>query len=321
MNTRALAILVALGVVWGASFLFIKVIVEETAPLTLVAGRLTLGALPLLAVVAVRRPTIVAPRTILPKALVTAIFATALPFFLIATGEQHIASGVAAVLNSTMPLWTAVFTAFFLPHERLGRSAMWGLALGFGGVLVLSSPDLRHLTDSSFLGQLAVLAAALSYGSALVFARGTLSREDPVLVATLQVALGALVIWPLAFAVAGGSPNLDVGLKAWLAWLTLGVLGTGIAYIAYYWLMVNIGVLVSAVTYFPPVIGLLLGWLVLGESLGVNVLAGAALIILGVAVLSGRLEAALRALGGSARRRKRRQTDAHACNPRMRAVR
>ncbi len=302
MNTRALAILVALGIVWGASFLFIKVIVEETAPLTLVAGRLTLGAIPLLVVIAVRRPSIVEPRTVLPKALVTAVFATALPFFLIASGEQHIASGVAAILNSTMPLWTAVFTALFLPHERLGRNAMWGLALGFGGVLVLSSPDLRHLTDSSFLGQLAVLAAALSYGSALVFARGTLAREDPVLVATLQVGLGAILVWPLVFAVSGGAPNLDLSLKAWLALLTLGMLGTGIAYIAYYWLMVNIGVLVSAVTYFPPVIGLLLGWLVLSESLGVNVLAGAALIILGVAVLSGRLEVALRALGGSERR-------------------
>lgn len=296
MNTRALAILVALGCVWGASFLFIKVIVGETAPVTLVAGRLTLGALPLLVIIAVKRPRIVDPRSILPKTLATAIFATALPFFLIATGEEHIDSGVAAVLNSTMPLWTAIFTALLLPHERLGRSAIWGLAIGFGGVLVLSSPDLMHLTDSSFLGQLAVLVAALSYGSALVFARGTLAREDPVLVATLQLVLGALIMWPLAFAVSGGSPNIDVGLKAWLAWVTLGCLGTGIAYIAYYWLMVNIGVLVSAVTYFPPVIGLFLGWLVLDETLGVNVIAGAALIILGVAVLSGRLDFALRAL-------------------------
>jgi len=301
LNTRALAVLVALGCVWGASFLFIKVIVEETAPLTLVAGRLTLGALPLLVVIAFKRPGVVDSRTVLPKTLVTAVFATALPFFLISAGEEHIDSGVAAVLNSTMPLWTAVFTALFLPHERLGRAALWGLAIGFGGVLVLSSPDLKHLTDSSFLGQLAVLAAALSYGGALVFARGTLAREDPVLVATLQLVLGALLVWPLAFAFSGGTPNVDVGLKAWLAWITLGCLGTGIAYIAYYWLMVNIGVLVSAVTYFPPVIGLFLGWLVLSETIGINIIAGAALIILGVAVLSGRLGFALRMLPGARR--------------------
>ena len=297
MTTRAIIVLAALGCVWGASFLFIKIIVEETAPVTLVAVRLTLGALPLLAVVAVKRPTIVGSWTILPKALVIAVFATSLPFLLIATSEKHIDSGVAAVLNSTMPLWTAVFTAVFLPHERLGRTALWGLALGFGGVLVLSGPSLRHITDSSFLGQLAVLVAAICYGASLVFARATLAREDPVVVATLQVGLGALLMWPLAFAASSGVPNLDVGLKAWLAWLTLGFLGTGVAYIAYYWLLVNIGVLVSGVTYFPPVIGLFLGWLVLGEALGANVLAGAALIILGVMVLSGRLTFLVRLMG------------------------
>ncbi len=294
MNTRALAILVALGCVWGASFLFIKVIVEETSPLTLVAMRLTLGALPLVPLIAFKMPRIVDRRWVLPRTLVTAVFATAFPFFLISTGERHIDSGVAAVLNSTMPLWTAIFTTLFLPHERLGRSAMLGLAIGFGGVLVLSGPDLTHLTDSSFLGQLAVLVAAISYGGALVFARGTLAKEDPVLVATFQLVLGALVMWPLAFAFSGGSPDLDVGLKAWLAWITLGCLGTGIAYIAYYWLMANIGVLVSATTYIPPVIGLFLGWLVLNEKLGLNVIAGAALIILGVAALSGRLGFALK---------------------------
>ena len=117
------------------------------------------------------------------------------------------------------------------------------------------------------------------------------------MVATLQVGLGALLMWPLAFAASSGAPNLDVGLKAWLAWLTLGFLGTGVAYIAYYWLLVNIGVLVSGVTYFPPVIGLFLGWLVLGEALGANVLAGAALIILGVMVLSGRLTFLVRLMG------------------------
>jgi drug/metabolite transporter (DMT)-like permease len=298
LNTRALAILAALGCVWGASFLFIKVIVEETSPLTLVAMRLTLGALPLLLLIVYKRPRIIHPKWVLPRTLVTAVFATALPFFLISTGEQHIDSGVAAVLNSTMPLWTAVFTALFLPHERLGRSSLVGLAVGFGGVLVLSSPDLAHLTDSSFLGELAVMLAAVSYGGALVFARATLSKEDPILVATLQLSLGALVMWPLAFAFSGGSPNLDVGLKPWLSWITLGCLGTGIAYVAYYWLMTNIGVLVSAVTYIPPVIGLFLGWLVLDEKLGINVIAGAALIILGVAVLTGRLTFAQRWLPG-----------------------
>lgn len=297
MTTRAIILLAALGCVWGASFLFIKIIVEETAPVTLVAGRLTLATLPLLVILALRRPAIVAPRTIIPKAVVTAVFATALPFFLISTAEQHIDSGIAAVLNSTMPLWTALLSVAFLPHERLSNTALLGLAIGFGGVLVLTGSDLRHVTDSSFLGQVAVVVAAFSYGSALVFARAKLAREDPVLVTGLQVGIGALIMWPVAFAVNGGAPNLDVGLKAWLAWLTLGFLGTGVAYIAYYWLIAEIGVLVSTVTYIQPVVGLCLGALVLHEAFGLNVVAGAALIILGVIVLSGRLTFLVRLMG------------------------
>lgn len=297
MTTRAIILLAALGCVWGASFLFIKIIVEETAPVTLVAGRLALATLPLLLILALRRPAIVAPRTIIPKAVVTAIFATALPFFLISTAEQHIDSGIAAVLNSTMPLWTALLSVAFLPHERLSNTALLGLAIGFGGVLVLTGSDLRHVTDSSFLGQVAVVVASFSYGSALVFARAKLAREDPVLVTGLQVGIGAIIMWPVAFAVNGGAPNLDVGLKAWLAWLTLGFLGTGVAYIAYYWLIAEIGVLVSTVTYIQPVVGLCLGALVLHEAFGLNVVAGAALIILGVMVLSGRLTFLARLIG------------------------
>jgi drug/metabolite transporter (DMT)-like permease len=152
------------------------------------------------------------------------------------------------------------------------------------------------------LGQLAVVGAALSYGAALVFARAKLVGEDPVLVTTLQLWIGALVMWPIAFAVAGGAPDIDVSVKAWLAWLTLGVLGTGLAYIAYYWLIVNVGVLASAVTYIPPVIGLALGALVLDEVMGVNVIVGAAVIILGVLTLAGRLDFITRAT-----RRQRRQ--------------
>jgi drug/metabolite transporter (DMT)-like permease len=155
-----------------------------------------------------------------------------------------------------------------------------------------------HLTDSSFLGSLRCWRRR-SPGSALVFARGTLAGEDPVLVATLQT-FSALHHVAAGLRGSGGSPNIDVGLEGVAGLDHAGCLGTGVAYIAYYWLMVNIGVLVSAVTYFPPVIGLFLGWLVLDETLGVNVIAGAALIILGVAVLSGRLGFALRWLPGRA---------------------
>lgn len=305
LSAKAIFILAILGCVWGASFLFIKVIVEETSPFTLVAGRLTLGALPMLVIVALRRPAVAAPRTIIPNTMMMAAFATALPFLMISWGEEHIDSGIAAVLNSTVPLWTALIGAVFLPRERLGVTALAGIAIGFGGVLILTGSDITHLTDSSLLGQLAVVGAALSYGAALVFARMRLVDEDPVLVTTLQLWIGALVMWPVAFAAARGTPDIDVTTKAWLAWLTLGVLGTGLAYIAYYWLIVNVGVLASAVTYIPPVIGLALGALVLDEVIGVNVVVGAAVIILGVLTLAGRLDFITRAMRGQQRQARR----------------
>lgn len=296
MSTRAVLVLAALGCIWGASFLFIKVIVEETSPFTLVAGRLTLGALPLLVIIALHRPAIVERRSILSKTLFTAVFATALPFLMISWGEEHIDSGIAAVLNSTVPLWTALLTAALLSHERLAGRELAGVALGFGGVLVVTGSDITHIGDSDMLGQLAVVGAALSYAVALVYARAKLAEEDPVMVATLQVVMGALIMWPVAFAAARGTPDIDVSTKAWLSWVTLGMLGTGIAYIGYYWLIASVGVLASTVTYIPPVIGLALGAVVLDEAIGLNVVVGAAIIIVGVMLLAGRLEFVARAI-------------------------
>jgi drug/metabolite transporter (DMT)-like permease len=296
LSTRAVLVLAALGCIWGASFLFIKVIVEETSPFTLVAGRLTLGALPLLVIIALHRPAIVERRSILSKTLFTAVFATALPFLMISWGEEHIDSGIAAVLNSTVPLWTALLTAALLSHERLAGRELAGVALGFGGVLVVTGSDITHIGDSDMLGQLAVVGAALSYAVALVYARAKLAEEDPVMVATLQVVMGALIMWPVAFAAARGTPDIDVSTKAWLSWVTLGMLGTGIAYIGYYWLIASVGVLASTVTYIPPVIGLALGAVVLDEAIGLNVVVGAAIIIVGVMLLAGRLEFVARAI-------------------------
>lgn len=294
MHTRAFLVLAALGGVWGGSFLFIKVIVEETSPFTLVAGRLTLGALPVVALAFIRRPAVSAPPSLLPKAAVLAALGNALPFLLISWGEQRIDSGVAAVLNSTMPLWTALVTAAVLPRERLSPTATLGLVASFAGVAVLTGGRIAHLTDGATLGNLAVVAAAALYAISLVFARATLSREDPLLVTALQLSLGAAMMWPLAIAVSGGAPDLGVSARVWASWLALGVLGTGIANVGYLWLVNEVGVVTSTVTYIPPVVGLALGAALLDEPVGLSSVAGAALILAGVGVVTGRAGAVVR---------------------------
>lgn len=296
MHTRALLVLAALGSVWGGSFLFIKVIVEETSPLTLVAGRLTLGALPVLALTLARRPAVASPSTLVPKTAVIAALGNAAPFLLISWGEQRIDSGVAAVLNGTMPLWTALITVAVLPHERVSATAMVGLLVGFAGVVALTGSDILRLTESGTVGNLAVVGAAALYAASLVFTRATLSREDPLLVAALQLTIGAAMMWPLAFGASDGRPDIGLSAHAWGSWLALGILGTGIANVGYLWLVNEVGVLTSTVTYIPPVVGLILGTLLLDETVGLSSVVGAALILAGVAVVTGRAEAVVRGI-------------------------
>jgi drug/metabolite transporter (DMT)-like permease len=283
MTARSLGLLLLLGSIWGASFLFIKVVVEETSPLALVQGRITFGALTVVAVMAFNRHR--SGRTSLrlwAKVAGLAVLSNIVPFLLISWGEIHIESGTASVLNSTMPLFTALFASLILADERLTWLRLSGLLLGLLGVGILTGGDITDVTDSSVLGQMAVVGAAACYGAGAVYARMLLQAEDPLNLTRLQLVAGALILAPALFAV-DGVPNYNLSLEAWLSLITLGVLGTGLAYMAYLWLLGAIGsVRTSLVTYIVPITGLTLGWAVLDESIGINSIVGCALIILGV---------------------------------------
>jgi drug/metabolite transporter (DMT)-like permease len=283
MTARSLGVLLLLGSVWGASFLFIKVVVEETSPFALVQGRITFGALAVVTVMAFNRHRSgrLSSR-LLAKVAVLAVLSNVVPFLLISWGEIHIESGTASVLNSTMPLFTSLFASLVLVDERLTWLRLSGLLLGFLGVAILTGGDITDVTDSSVLGQMAVVGAAACYGAGAVYARTILQSEDPLNLTRLQLVAGALILAPVLFAV-DGIPNYNLSLEAWLSLITLGVLGTGLAYIGFLWLLSTIGsVRTSLVTYIIPITGLILGWAVLDESIGINSIAGCALIILGV---------------------------------------
>jgi drug/metabolite transporter (DMT)-like permease len=204
---------------------------------------------------------------------------------LIAWGQEHIESGTASVLNSTMPICTSVFAAAFLLEERFTPARLAGLLLGFLGVLVLTGKDVLDVTDSSVLGQFAVIAAAACYGVGSVVSRTLLRSTDPISLSALQVTAGAFLSLPLLFGVTG-TPDYTLSAEAWLSLLALGAGGTGVAYVAYLWLIdVTGSVRASLVTYIIPIVGLFLGWAVLDEGIGLNTLAGSALIIGGVAIV------------------------------------
>src|SRR3990170_580141 len=287
MAPRAAAVLVLLGAVWGASFLFIKVVVDETTPLQLVAGRHLFGALALVPIVWARGLRLPEPMRMFVPLLLLAVFASALPFLLISWAQEHIESGITSVLNSTMPLFTTLFAVAFLEEDRLSVSVLAGLLLGFAGVLVLSSDDLTNLSADGIIGHLAVIAAAASYGASNVYTRAQFHDEDRVSISVGQLWIGTLLLVPASLAV-DGAPNLDLSTKAWLSWLTLGALSTAGGSVAYYWLIREVGsVRSSIVTYIIPVVGLALGAAVLDEHIGVNAVLGAALIVMGVAAAMG----------------------------------
>ncbi|MEJ2211562.1 MAG: EamA family transporter [Anaerolineae bacterium] len=280
-----LLLLLALGTIWGSSYLFIKVTVADVPPLTLVAGRLTLAAVILWGVMAASRQSMPRRRSLWGAYTVMGFFSGTLPYVLISWGEQYISSGLAALLQATMPIFTVLMAHFAIREERLTMASVLGVAVGFAGVAVLMLPDLRQGLHASLWGQAAIVVSSASYAGAAVYARLRLRGQSPLASTTGQLTMGAVLTLPLALIV--DRPfHLSPSPQAWWAWLGLILLGTVIAYIIYYAIIERTSAtFVSMVTYVIPVNGLLLGALVLNETLTLNVLVSAILILAGVVLV------------------------------------
>jgi drug/metabolite transporter (DMT)-like permease len=262
------------------------VVVDEVSPLTVVAGRLILASVLLTATLVLARRSM-APRSMWPVLLVLAVLNNVIPFSLISWAQLHITSSLAATLNATMPLMTFIVAAA-AGTERPDTSRALGVVVGFAGATVLIGPDLGDLTSSNALGDLAVLGASAGYAVSTVIARQSL-RGDPIALASAQMIFAALVALPLALAF-DGLPDRGISAQAALAWTGLGAFSSGIAYVIFFALVQRISATsISLVAYLIPVVATLLGWLVLDESIGVNLLLGLALIVTGMLLVNGAL--------------------------------
>jgi len=283
-ESQATLLLVALGCTWGASFLFIEVLLDEISPIEVVAGRLALGAVAVVVHMLVRRLRLQWTPSLLLRMVPIAILGNILPFALISWGQESVNSGLASVLNATVPISTAVIGAMFLAEERFTAGRLIGLLLGFAGIVVLTGDDILNITDSAVQGQLAVIAAGVCYAGSSTYSRTLLRSFDPASLSALQLTIATLICIPLVFLIEGSPTYGSMNLEAFAALLALGLGGTGLAYIVYLWLIEHMGtVRASLVTYIVPIVALFLGWLVLDETIGLNVILGAALIIVGVA--------------------------------------
>ena len=296
MNGRDWLILLALALIWGGAFFFIGIAVRHVPPLTYVWLRLTIAAIGMWTYLRLTRQTAGLPPNVWGSILLLALLNNALPFVLIGWGEIHIASGLAAILNATTPIW-GVLVAHFLTHdERMNPRKVAGVLLGFGGVVVMMGPSLLSSLGTGAIAQLACVLASLVYALAAVWARRFKKQGlSPIGVTTGQLTAGALVMLPMSLIFDRPWTHAAPPLGAWAAIAALALLCTAFAYVLYFRLIETSGATnAMLVTLLVPPVAIILGALFLGETLAPEDFAGLGLIALGLAAIDGRLVTALR---------------------------
>jgi drug/metabolite transporter (DMT)-like permease len=290
MNRRYLPILVLLALVWGSSFMFIKVADRTLEPSTLILGRLGLAALVLAVFVPLTMggaATVAELRAHWRGLAVVGLVNTALPFWLLSWGETRLDSGLASIIQAAVPIFNALLALGFFHDERVTGARLVGVAVGFVGVAVLVGAQ----PHAKLLGALAVVGMALCYGAGGLLAKRHLVGTSPKVVALGSSAVAAVLALPLGVAQA---PAHFPGWEAIGSVAMLGVVGTAFAYLLFFTLIVGAGpAYASLVTYLVPPVALAYGAVFLGEHFAITAFAGLALILAGVG-LGSRLPARTR---------------------------
>lgn len=289
------SLLLALSLLWGGSFLFVGIAVKGLPPFTIVLLRVAIAALALnivLRAIGVPLPRDGASwRAFLGMGLLN----NAIPFSLIVWGQTHIASGLAAILNATTPLFTVLVAHWLTADDRLTRSRVLGLLIGFAGIVVLIGPEALRGLGGDVLAQCAVLGAACSYAFAGVFGRRFKRMGIPPLAtAAGQVTASSLLLLPLVLLLDRPWTLPLPGLQVWGALLGLALLSTALAYVLYFRILAAAGAVnLLLVTFLIPPSAIVLGAIVLQEALQATDLLGMALIGGGLAAIDGRLPQAI----------------------------
>ncbi|GAA3898512.1 DMT family transporter [Sphingomonas limnosediminicola] len=291
MNRSDWLILGVLALIWGGAFFFIGVAVKHVHPLTYVWLRLTIAAVAMWAFLRFKGQPLGLPKGAWGSIFLLAVLNNALPFTLFGWGQTHIASGLAAILNATTPIWGVIVAHFLTSDERMSPRKIAGVVLGFGGVATMIGPSLLSSIGTSALAQLACVTASLSYALAAVWARRFRRQGiSPLSVTTGQLTAGALVMLPVSMIFDQPWTRPLPPLGAWGAIVALALLCTAFGYVLYFRLIDKAGATNALlVTLLVPPVAILLGGLFLHETLAPQDFLGLALIALGLAAIDGRL--------------------------------
>ena len=277
MDRRSWFWLLSLGAIWGASYMFIAIGLRDLSPGMVAFLRIALAAAVLIPIAAVQG-ALRGVRPYLGWLVLLGAVQVAGPFILISAGEEEISSSLAGILVASAPLFTAVLAIWVDDEERSRGLRLVGVLIGLAGVALLLGVDLGG-DGSELLGGLAVVLAALGYAIGGLLAKHRLAGVAPVGMSGLVMTASALILLPVAI---GTAPGSFPGLGPIAAVATLGVLGTGAAFVIFYWLISTVGpARTLVVTYVAPGFAIVYGSVFLSEEITVATIAGLAMILLG----------------------------------------
>jgi drug/metabolite transporter (DMT)-like permease len=296
MSRRHLVMLLALGAIWGASFMFIKIGDRELHPITVVGFRMGLGALTLVPIVLV---TVGGTRTLRElraaawPLIVTGLLNSAIPIFAITWAETRIDSGLTAIIQASAPLFAALLALRFSHDERVRGLPLAGLVVGFAGVALLVGGG----PGGEITAALAVVFSAICYAAAALYAGRRLRGTSPLVTALGTLIAATIATLPIALL---QLPSHMTGWKVTASVLTLGIAGTGVAYVLYYGLIAGAGASRAIlITYLVPTFALVYGAVLLGEPVTAAAVGGLVLVLAGVGLGTGALHLGRRRLASS----------------------
>ena len=291
MHAFEWGMLLLLAVIWGGSFFLNAVAVRELPVLTIVLGRVGIAAMILLLVIRLKRIEIPREPGLLAAFAIMGLFNNVLPFGLIVWAQGHVASGQAAILNATTPIFAAIMAHFMTRDEKMAARQIAGILVGIGGVAVMMGDAIRQEAGGVLAAQCALLGASLSYGFVAAYGRRFRGLGvSPLVTATGQVSMASLFLLPLVLVIDCPWTLPPPSGGAVLAVITIAVICTAFAYGLYFRILASAGATnLSLVTMLVPASAIGLGILFLGEHLLANHLVGLGLIIAGLTVMDGRL--------------------------------
>ncbi len=285
-NYLPLLVIVVLTLIWSSTWLAIKIGLDSMPPFLAAGWRFMLAfVLLFLFSLKMKEP--------IPKDLRTHLFFLGFSFInftagygLVYWGEQYINSGLASVLFTIMPFYVAIFSIKLLPSENINFKKMFGILIGFAGVIIIFGDQLQFNGQNAVYGMIAVLISPAFSALGTIVGKIARAKFHPVTLNTFPMFYASLTLFAIHFAFEGGMP-VQYNLKAWLSLLYLGIFGTAIAFVLYFWLLkTTSAVLMSLITFVTPPLALLWGWLVKDEQITLNLILGMLVVFSGIYVVS-----------------------------------